>query len=162
MRERCNQRNLAVKTRSPMKRPLPFTESESHGYDSLPHCFSPVGFSSPASKVNSPDRTPRASLEVQSQTSQAMSSFIFSGDIKSSALSLSSLGSPGFLKIQSPFSVSNSLDTTPQHEIQYIKSQKNEEMELKQNRQNFISYFQKCLNSDTKIERCHYPVSGQR
>ena len=110
-----------------------------------------------AALVNSPARTSRARLEEQSQTSRAMSFSIFSGNIKSSALpsnSSSSLGSPGFLKIQSPFSVSNSPDTTPQHEIQYSDSCQNAkhsgEMELKKNRQNISSVTSKNASTQTQ------------
>ena len=154
-----------------MKISLPFTDRESHGHDSLPHFSSPVALSSPAAQGNSSARTPRASFEVQSQTSRA-TSFIFVWDIKSSALpsnSSSSLGSPGFLKIQSPFSVSNSPDTTPQHEIQYSDSCQNpkhrEEMELKQNRQNMSSVTSK--NASTQTQKLRYVIvqydkSGKR
>ena len=169
-RKKCNQRGLTVKTRNPTKRSLLFTDVESHGYDSLPHFSIPVAFSSPAALVNSPARTPRASFEVQSQTSRALSSF--SGDIKSSALpsnSSSSLGSPGFLKIQSPFSVSNSSDTTPQHEIQYSDSCQNPkhsgEMELKQNRQNMSSVTSKNASTQTQKLRdviVQYDKSGKK
>ena len=171
-RKKCNQRDFTVKTRNPTKRSLPFTDVESHGYDSLPHFSSPVAFSSPAALVNSPARTPRASFEVQSQISRAMSSFIFSGDIKSSALpsnSSSSLGNPGFLQIQSPFSVSNSSDTTPQHKIQYSDSCQNPEhsgeMELKQNRQNMSSVTSRNASSQTQKLRdviVQYDKSGKK